>query len=356
MHPTRASEALRSCSESAARVSFGDDIIDDALGGGIGTNMVTEISGEAGAGKTQVCLKLALQAQLPIERGGLGSTSKVFYLSCLEGEFPAKRLEDLATVLERKLRMEDVVGEDGRQYTAKGFLDNVITHMCPNTDDLIEVLSSHVPDMIAKDNIRLVIIDSVAGVVRPEFHVGVSNAEKGSNEAKLRKHVLFEVHRAAQKVVRRSGVALVVVNQVTSLMDSWGGPLPGDETQQWANGTVFTMRDGGLLPGNGNKIQPALGITWSHLVNERLLLIRDTQNMRGLKCDISSSEDKYGLPRDHATELIPEPKESGVGTSKRTLVMEFSPRKASIVCEYEVTREGLRGLVATSLPTISSYK
>lgn len=333
-------------------MSLGDDIIDDALSGGIGTNMVTEISGEAGAGKTQVCLKLALHAQLPIEKGGLGRASKVFYLNCLEGEFPAKRLEDLACALERRLAMEDSLGGKDMRYTAKGFLDNVITHMCPNTDDLIEVLGTNVPIMIDKDNVRLIIIDSIAGVVRPEFNVGGSNIEKGSNEAKLRKHVLFEVHHSAQKLVRRTGVSLVIVNQVATRMDSWGGPLPGDETQQWANGTVFTMRDGGLLPGNGNNIQPALGITWSHLVNERLLLIRDTISVRALVGDTSGLEEKDEMNGiETAATRMPDHHAIGprVGASKRTLVMEFSPRKATILCEYEITQEGLRGLLATSI-------
>jgi DNA-repair protein XRCC3 len=33
---------------------------------------LTEIAGEAGAGKTQLCLQLALHAVLPKEHGGLG--------------------------------------------------------------------------------------------------------------------------------------------------------------------------------------------------------------------------------------------------------------------------------------------
>lgn len=36
---------------------------DEALGGGIYTRGITEISGEAGAGKTQICLVLALQVR-----------------------------------------------------------------------------------------------------------------------------------------------------------------------------------------------------------------------------------------------------------------------------------------------------
>lgn len=51
------------------RLSFGDPIIDNCLDGGILPRAITEIAGEAGSGKTQLCLQLSLQVQLPIERG-----------------------------------------------------------------------------------------------------------------------------------------------------------------------------------------------------------------------------------------------------------------------------------------------
>jgi RecA/RadA recombinase len=41
-------------------LSFGCPIIDD-ITGGIARGIVTELCGEAGAGKTQICLKLSLQ-------------------------------------------------------------------------------------------------------------------------------------------------------------------------------------------------------------------------------------------------------------------------------------------------------
>jgi len=57
-----------------------------------------KIAGEAGAGKTQTALCLALQAQLPVEQGGLGG--KTAYLCCGEGDFPIRRYAQLAAVWE----------------------------------------------------------------------------------------------------------------------------------------------------------------------------------------------------------------------------------------------------------------
>jgi RecA/RadA recombinase len=316
-------------------LSLGDAIIDGALRGGIGTNMITELSGEAGAGKTQFCLTMALRAQLPVSCGGLGG--RVFYLNCLEGEFPAKRLENLAVSQVKRLEGVDTGGE---QYTARRFLDNVITHMCPNTDELVDVLSNSVGALVDKENVRLIIIDSIAAVVRPEFEV--SNRTQGKDETIARYKVMFEVHRALTKLCRRTGVAVVVVNQVSGKVNDdscTNAPVPGDETQQWHNGVVVTKREAGLLPGNANSLQPALGLSWSQLVSERLLLVRETSHMRGMGMGMGVDSGQEGAGAKTGAAPAPDP----VG-SRRAFILEYSPRKPSVVCHYDITADGLRGV------------
>jgi DNA repair protein RadA len=53
------------------RCSTGCQKLDALLGGGIETQAITELIGEYGVGKTQICLKLCVMAQLPKEQGGL---------------------------------------------------------------------------------------------------------------------------------------------------------------------------------------------------------------------------------------------------------------------------------------------
>jgi DNA repair protein RadA len=49
--------------------------LNDLLGGGVETQSIIEFYGEFGSGKTQIGHQLAINAQLPIEMGGLnGST------------------------------------------------------------------------------------------------------------------------------------------------------------------------------------------------------------------------------------------------------------------------------------------
>jgi DNA repair protein RadA len=53
------------------RCSTGSQKLDALLAGGIETQAMTELIGEYGVGKTQICLKLCVMAQLPRDQGGL---------------------------------------------------------------------------------------------------------------------------------------------------------------------------------------------------------------------------------------------------------------------------------------------
>lgn len=77
----------------------GCDSIDALLRGGFRSGILTEICGEASAGKTQLCLQLLLQSTLPVQLGGLGGTA--CYI-CTEGIGSIKRLHELAGVYSRK--------------------------------------------------------------------------------------------------------------------------------------------------------------------------------------------------------------------------------------------------------------
>ncbi|MGK0549318.1 MAG: helix-hairpin-helix domain-containing protein, partial [Pyrobaculum sp.] len=71
------------------RISTGVRSLDELLGGGIETRAVTEVVGEFGSGKTQLCHQLAVMVQLPEERGGLGA--KAIYIDT-ENTFRPERI------------------------------------------------------------------------------------------------------------------------------------------------------------------------------------------------------------------------------------------------------------------------
>ncbi len=51
------------------RLTLGCSVLDRAMGGGLLTRGITEVFGESGVGKTQLCLQLCLTAQLPVAEG-----------------------------------------------------------------------------------------------------------------------------------------------------------------------------------------------------------------------------------------------------------------------------------------------
>lgn len=104
--------------EKWRRLSTGCHVLDHALGGGFPVRGITELAGESGCGKTQLCLQLCLSVQYPLLQGGLNSGSiflklliyhvillmRQFFMVCsytgavyicTEDSFPARRLQQL---------------------------------------------------------------------------------------------------------------------------------------------------------------------------------------------------------------------------------------------------------------------
>lgn len=74
--------------ESGLRLGVGCPVLDELLRGGLPVGGVTELSGESGAGKTQLALQLCLSVQYPTQHGGLDSGNTVIHqmtLRCSEG-------------------------------------------------------------------------------------------------------------------------------------------------------------------------------------------------------------------------------------------------------------------------------
>jgi RecA/RadA recombinase len=111
------------------RLSFGCPLLDSAFGGGIFPKGITEIVGEAGSGKSQLCMQLAVQAQLPVELGGLDGG--VFYITT-EGEFPLKRLHQIVDSF--KQRYPTLESDD---LTSK-----ILIQKIPTIDDLWDLLEN----------------------------------------------------------------------------------------------------------------------------------------------------------------------------------------------------------------------
>ncbi|PNJ65790.1 RAD51C isoform 15, partial [Pongo abelii] len=76
--------------------------LDDILGGGVPLMKTTEICGAPGVGKTQLCMQLAVDVQIPECFGGVAGEA-VFIDT--EGSFMVDRVVDLATACIQHLQL-----------------------------------------------------------------------------------------------------------------------------------------------------------------------------------------------------------------------------------------------------------
>lgn len=105
------------------KITFGCTALDRLTLNGIGTRGVTEIAGEAGSGKSQVCMQLALMVQLPRSMGGL-EMGAVFI--CTEDSFSSKRLVQMAEAVNSLYgsRVHAI------PFTSQVFVDRVTDVVC----------------------------------------------------------------------------------------------------------------------------------------------------------------------------------------------------------------------------------
>ncbi len=186
--------------KAIGRITTGSKALDDLLGGGVETQSITEAFGKFSSGKTQVGFQLAVNVQLPPEKGGLGS-------SCLfidsEATFRPERVKQLAEAL--KLDSSEV-------------LKNVHVARATNSEHQM-LLIDKADEMVKKNNIKLVVVDSLTSYFRAEY---LGRGALSERQQKLNKHL-----HALQRLADGNNLAVFVTNQV---MDD-PGILFGDPTK-----------------------------------------------------------------------------------------------------------------------------
>ncbi|KAH8820522.1 P-loop containing nucleoside triphosphate hydrolase protein [Xylogone sp. PMI_703] len=191
-------------------ISTLDEKLDAALGGGIPTGYITEITGESGAGKTQFLLTLLLSVQLP---SPYGLSSAAIYIST-ESALPTNRLSQL-------LSTHPLLQSQEKAPT----LDKIISIVTPDLESQDHILHYQVPVAIRRHGIKLLIIDSIAANYRAEFErEGVST--NGANMAQ-RSSELVKLGSYLRDLARRENVAIVVANQVADRFSGSSGKTMG---------------------------------------------------------------------------------------------------------------------------------
>ena len=192
--------------------------LDEVLDGGIWVKEMIEISGGFSTGKTQMCFQLAVNAQLPKEKGGLNG--RVFFLDT-EGTFSPKRVGEIA--IAKGLKPDDV-------------LKNIIYSRVLDSNQQLRMVKK-IGDIVEEKRVKLVIIDSIASHFRTDF---IGKEKMIERQLKIMQHGstlsnLAYIHQ----------LAVVVTNQVVAIVD----PLSSSKGSM-----------------------PALGHAWAHRPHTRLLL------------------------------------------------------------------------------------
>uniref|UniRef100_A0A8C9IUQ2 DNA repair protein RAD51 homolog 3 n=2 Tax=Piliocolobus tephrosceles TaxID=591936 RepID=A0A8C9IUQ2_9PRIM len=208
--------------------------LDDILGGGVPLMKTTEICGAPGVGKTQLCMQLAVDVQIPECFGGVAGEA-VFIDT--EGSFMVDRVVDLATACIQHLQLiaEKHKGEEHRKALEDFTLDNILSHIyyfrCRDYTELLAQVYL-LPDFLSEHSkVRVVIVDGIAFPFRHDL-----------DDLSLRTRLLNGLAQQMISLANNHRLAVILTNQMTTKIDK-----------------------------NQALLVPALGESWGHAATIRLI-------------------------------------------------------------------------------------
>jgi DNA repair protein RadA len=178
--------------ENVGKITTGSKTLDSLLGGGVETQAITEMHGAYGSGKSQVGHQLAVNVQLPKDKGGLGG--RAIFIDT-EATFRAERIMEMAKG----------VGMDPKKA-----LENVLVARAFNSDHQV-LLAEKTEEHIKKNNVRVIIVDSLTSSFRSDY---TGRGTLANRQQKLNRH-LHNLQRLADVY----NVAIYGTNQVMSRPD-----------------------------------------------------------------------------------------------------------------------------------------
>lgn len=185
-------------------ISTLDESLDTALDGGIPLGYLTEITGESGAGKTQLLMTLCLSIQLaPTNRNAL-------YIST-EAPLQTPRLAQMLKTHPSLCNLPDA---------EKPNLSRILSISTPDLESQDHILRYQVPVAIKRHDIGLLVIDSVTANYRAEL----SREDASQTQAKAKNNPgasmarrtaqLMALGSLLRDLARTHDIAIVVANQV----------------------------------------------------------------------------------------------------------------------------------------------
>ncbi|XP_073104840.1 DNA repair protein XRCC3 homolog isoform X2 [Elaeis guineensis] len=286
------------------KLSLGCPVLDRLVRGGLPVGSVTELAGESGTGKSQICLQLLLAALRPPSLGGLSAASLYIHS---EFPFPLRRLRRLLT----PFAPSSVVPTP---------LDHIFVRPAHSPDDLLSLLTA-VDALLARPPsalpVRLLVVDSIAALFRSEF-------DNTPADLKRRSSLFFKIAAKLKEQARRFEAVVVVTNQVVDVV--------GGSESYGSSGNAIRVGNYGSLWSSGRRVCPALGLSWANCINTRIFLSRSDDIVRNERALVDEESDD----RVHGT----------VVRTRRKMEMVFAPHLPEASCEFVIVSEGVFGVEA----------
>jgi len=174
---------------TVGKLTTSSSTFDELLGGGVETQSITEFYGQYGSGKTQFMLQLAVNAQLPVEQGGLGGEVAIIDT---ENTFRPERIISMAKALE--LDPDEVLSKIhvGRAYNSHQQM----------------LMVEKVKEIAKERPIKVLAVDSLTGAFRAEY---IGRGTLAERQGKINAHM-----SALARFGDLHNAAVVVTNQVSS--------------------------------------------------------------------------------------------------------------------------------------------
>jgi len=182
--------------EQVTKISTGSKSFDAILGGGFESGGISECFGEFGSSKSQIAHQLAVNVQIPKEKGGIGG--KAIFIDT-ESTFRPERI----------VQMSDALGLDSKEV-----LKNIKVARAFNSDHQM-LLAEKAEDMIKQGDYKLLIVDSLTSHFRADFS---GRGELAPRQQKLNRHM-----HTLMKLASTYNMTVYVTNQVMAKPDTFFG-------------------------------------------------------------------------------------------------------------------------------------
>jgi DNA-repair protein XRCC3 len=171
--------------------------------------------------------------------------------------------------------------------SSKSVLKSTFVQRCHSLTHLLEFCEK-LADRIQTQNIRLIVIDSIAALCR-----GTDESETMSTNE--RTEIFFSLSACLRKLSSKYSIPVLIVNQVTDTFDSSLTPFYS-------------------VVSSGRRIQPALGLSWAHCIDVRIMFTRTSREENKLRREM------------------------------HVIYASHIPQRS---CEFEVCKTGVRGILGT---------